>query len=199
MLNDDSIENGKKRKTKQNKTKQSNNNNNNDMSNQQKKTKNNNNNNNFARAAHFFVHFFAFVVGRLQLETFQLHFLRRKCRMFSRKNYCLSSYSFSFSLRLIFTLLAANISHFLTTAIKFLCCVSNEICLLCFSSLALVFVTHVSLLVKIQSKRDLALLLLFFFYLQPSGWMTQDDLNIDVYHYKTLKRAETDYWHGRKS
>ena len=42
-----------------------------------------------------------------------------------------------FSLPLIFTLVAASISHFLKAATKFSCCSSNKICLLCFLSLAL--------------------------------------------------------------
>ena len=42
-----------------------------------------------------------------------------------------------FSLPLIFTLVAASISHFLTPTIKFSCFSSNKICLLCFLSLAL--------------------------------------------------------------
>ena len=57
--------------------------------------------------------------------------------MFTQKKCCLCSCSFSLSLQLIFTLLAANISHFLTTAIKSSRCVSHEVCLLCFLSLAL--------------------------------------------------------------
>ena len=43
----------------------------------------------------------------------------------------------SFSLQLIFTLVAANISHFLTAAIKFSCFSSEEIGLRCFLFLAL--------------------------------------------------------------
>ena len=135
MLNDDGIENGKKKKER-NKQK-SNNNNNMNKFNQQKKK------NNFASATHFFlVHFFATIIARLQRETFQLHVLRRKCRMFSQKNCGLCSYSLSFSMPLIFTLLAVNISHFHTTTIKFLCGIFNEICLLRFSSLALVLLCY---------------------------------------------------------
>ena len=44
---------------------------------------------------------------------------------------------FYFSLPLIFTLLAASISHFLTAAMNFSCFSSNEIHFLCFQSLAL--------------------------------------------------------------
>ena len=91
--------------------------------------------NNFARAAHFFVHFFVVVVTRLHRET-----LRKKCHMFSEKEFahCIPVGFLFHVLPLIFTSLAANISHLLTTAIKFSRCVSNnDICLLCFSSPAL--------------------------------------------------------------
>ena len=44
---------------------------------------------------------------------------------------------FFFSLPLIFTLVAANISYFLTAPSKFSCCSSNKKCLLSFLSLAL--------------------------------------------------------------
>ena len=47
------------------------------------------------------------------------------------------TFAFIFSLSLIFTLLASNISHFLTAAMKFSCFSSDEIHLLCFESLAL--------------------------------------------------------------
>ena len=53
------------------------------------------------------------------------------------KNCYLCSFSLSFSLPLIFTLLATTISHFLTNVIKFSCCVSNEGCFICFLPLAL--------------------------------------------------------------
>ena len=46
-------------------------------------------------------------------------------------------FTFVFSLPLIFTLLAASISHFLTSAMKFSCFSSNDIFFLCFQSLAL--------------------------------------------------------------
>ena len=42
-----------------------------------------------------------------------------------------------FSLLLIFTLVTASISHFLTIATKFSCCSSTKKCVLCFLSLAL--------------------------------------------------------------
>ena len=115
--------------------------------------------------------------------------------MFSQKNCGLCSYSLSFSMPLIFTLLAVNISHFHTTTIKCLCCISNEICLLCFSSLALVLLCY-----PLQPRRlnfvEKETALLFFF---SKRLVDQDDFKMDVCHYKTLKRAETYSWHGRKS
>ena len=52
--------------------------------------------------------------ARQQRETSQLHILHRKCRMCSPKLLLLVSLFAFFSLPLIFTLLAASISHFLT-------------------------------------------------------------------------------------
>ena len=60
-----------------------------------------------------------------------LNVLWRKCRT--------CSWSLFFSLPLIFNVVAASTSHFLTTATKFSCYYSNKKCLLCFSSLALAF------------------------------------------------------------
>ena len=51
-------------------------------------------------------------------ETSKLHVLWRKCRSRVLLTF--------FSLPLIFTLVAASISHFLTAATKFLCCSSNQ-------------------------------------------------------------------------
>ena len=68
-----------------------------------------------------------------------------------------------FSLPLIFTLVAASISHFLTSTIIFSCFSSNEICLLCFSSLALAL-SLLSTSVwteRLSRKKDSALLLFF--------------------------------------
>ena len=45
---------------------------------------------------------------------------------------CVFLFDLLFALPLIFTLLAASISHFLTPAMKFSCFSSNEIRLLCF-------------------------------------------------------------------
>ena len=91
---------------------------------------------NLARAAHFFVHFFAVVLHdyNVKLSEFsQLHVLWRKCRR------C-SCYLF-FSLPLTFTLVAASIPHFLTAATKFSCCLSNNFSFLfsLSSSLSLLF------------------------------------------------------------
>ena len=89
MLNSDGIENGKKNKNNNNNNTDTNTNNN--RSNQQK--------NNFARENTFLY---------ISLPM-----------LFHDYNVKLSSYMFSlsFSLPLVFTLLAANISHFLTTTI----------------------------------------------------------------------------------
>ena len=57
---------------------------------------------------------------------------------------------FSFSLPLIFTLVVASISHFLTSAIKFSCFPSNEIGLLCFC------VIHVNVRIKNKSKERIS-------------------------------------------
>ena len=67
----------------------------------------------FARAAHFFVHFFVIVLHDFNVrETSQLHVLwRKKSYMFLRSMFV--------SLPLILTLLAANICHFLITALNF--------------------------------------------------------------------------------
>ena len=63
------------------------------------------------------------------------YFLWKNCRMCSLKIllFVLLFAFFFFSLPLIFTLLAASISHFLTAAMKFSCFSSNEIRLLCFN------------------------------------------------------------------
>ena len=65
-------------------------------------------------------------------------FLRRNCRMCSPKIlFPVFMFAFIFFLPLIFTLLAVNISHFLTVAMKASCFSSSEIRLLCFQSFAL--------------------------------------------------------------
>ena len=74
-------------------------------------------NNNFARAAHFLFHISLPLL--LQCETSELNILWRKCRMCSQKTFaaCVPVRLLFFSPLLIFTLLAAGISHFLTVAI----------------------------------------------------------------------------------
>ena len=64
-------------------------------------------------------------------------------------------------LKLIWTLLASSISHFLTAAVKFSCFSSNEVLLLCFQSLA-------QALIKNNAKKD-STLWLFFLSKSPSG------------------------------
>ena len=79
----------------------------------------------------FFEHLFAVVMHyyNMKLSETSTFYGRRKCRT--------CSCSLSFLLALIFTLVAASISHFLTSATKFSCCSSNRKCLLCYFSLAL--------------------------------------------------------------
>ena len=98
----------------------------------------------------FFVHFFAVVLhsDNVKLpETSELHVLCRKR--------CMWSCSLFFSMPLIFTFVAASISHFLTAGIKFSCYSSNEIG--CSFS-----VIHANVDIKIRSKERIGLLLLFF-------------------------------------
>ena len=64
------------------------------------------------------------------------HTFLNLCRCFVEEISYMFLFSF-FSLLLIFTLVTASISHFLTVATKFSCCSSTKKCLLCFLSLAL--------------------------------------------------------------
>ena len=101
--------------------------------------------NNFARAAHFFLQFFAVVLHDYNAKLPET-LLWRKCRTCSRSFFFISL-PLIFSLHcwpLFFTaahfllaLLAASISHFVTTATKFSFCSSNKKSLLCFLSLTL--------------------------------------------------------------
>ena len=69
-----------------------------------------------------------------------------------------------FSLPLIFTLVAASISHFLTAAIKFSCYSSNEIGLLFFiSGSSSLFVIHANKDIKIKSKERLGFVVAVFY------------------------------------
>ena len=123
-------------------------------------------NNNFARAAPF-ISLPLFWTTNLHdynvklPETSQLHVLWRTNVVFVPVN-------FFFSLPLIFTSVAASISHFLTTAIKFSRFSSNEIGLLCFLSLALALSLLSTLMqtLKFSRKKESALLLLYFFSLK---------------------------------
>ena len=74
----------------------------------------------------FFVHFFAAVCfARLQRKTSR-NFLATR---FMEEMSYVFFFTFVFSLPLIFTLVAANISHFFTAATEFSCCSSKERCL----------------------------------------------------------------------
>ena len=72
-----------------------------------------------------------------------------------------------FSLPLIFTLVGASISHFLTAAIKFSCYSSNEIGLLCFfissSSSSSFFVIQANIDIKIKSKERIGFVVVVFY------------------------------------
>ena len=97
-----------------------------------KKTKNKNRSNwqkknNFARAAHFLLYLFCRCFARLQRET-STNFLVTR---FMEEMWYVFLIIF-FSLQLIFTLVTASISHFLTAAIKSSCFSSTEIDLRCF-------------------------------------------------------------------
>ena len=113
----------------------------------------------------FFVRFFAIVLHEItQLpETFQLHVLSRKCCICSCSLYC--------SLPLIFTLGAASISHFLTTAIKCSCYSYDKIGFLCFLSLtpALSLLSISMQTLELSRKNESALLLFFFFFKSLGG------------------------------
>ena len=87
---------------------------------------------NFARAAHFFIHFFAVVLHDHNVKLGQ----KLPSYTFCGANVVCVPVAY-FSLPLIFTLVAASISHFLTAAIEFSRYSSSKIGLLCFLSLAL--------------------------------------------------------------
>ena len=69
----------------------------------------------------FFVHFFAFFFARPQQETSRNFVVTR----FMEEMLYMFLFTF-FPMSLIFTLVAARISHFLTAAKKFSCCSSNK-------------------------------------------------------------------------
>ena len=78
-----------------------------------------------------------------------------------------------FSLPLIFILVAASISHFHTTAIKFPCNPSKVIGLLCFfiSRSSSLSVFHVKADIRIKSKKRVGFVGVVF-YLWNSGWLS---------------------------
>ena len=126
---------------------------------------------NFARAAHFFLYFFACVLhdDNVELpETSWVHVLCRKC--------CLRSCSLFFRCRSFLPWWPLAVSHFLTAAVKFSCYSSNEIGLLCLfiSGSSSFSVIHANVDFKIKSKDwELAsLLLLFLSLLSPGGYTT---------------------------
>ena len=113
--------------------------------------------NKFADAAHVFVHFFAIV-----LQGYNAINRYGEIVVFAhQKFYYPCSCSVLLFFKLIFTLLASSISHFLTAAVKFSCFSSNEGLLLCFQSLA-------QALIKNNAKKELTLWL-FFLSKSPSG------------------------------
>ena len=74
-----------------------------------------------------------------------------------------------FSLPLIFTLVAASISHILTAAMKFSCFTSNKIDLFCFLFLFLSLfssspVIHVNVDIKIKSKKRISFFVVSYLY-----------------------------------
>ena len=82
------------------------------------------------------------------------------------------SSSLFLALPLIFTLVAASISHFLTAAIKFSCYSSSEIVLLCFFLflfLALSLLSTPMRTLKLSRKKESASLLLFFISKSPGS------------------------------
>ena len=89
------------------------------------KNKNNNRSNqhksNYARAAHFFCTFlcrcFARLLGETSRNFLVTHFMEGMSDVFLLT---------LFSLSLIFTLVAASTSHFVTAVTKFSCCSSNK-------------------------------------------------------------------------
>ena len=129
--------------------------------------------NKFARTALFFV-FLSRCLARLQCRFVRMKrqtssqlliiFMEELSYILTKDFVSVFMFTFIFSLPLIFTLLAASISHFLTSAMKFSCFSSNEIFLLCFQSLAPSSfpVIHLSVNIENNVEKDTNLLLLFF-------------------------------------
>ena len=107
----------------------------------------------------FIVHFIAIVLHNYNAklpDTSLLHVLPRKSFLYSCS---------LVSLLLIFTLVFASISHFLTAAKKFSCFSFDKIGLLFFFlslTLALSLLSTSMQTLKLSQKKELALLLLFF-------------------------------------
>ena len=115
---------------------------------------------NFARAAHFFLYFYAVVLydDNVELpETSWVHVLWRKC--------CLRSCLLFFRCRSFLPWWPLAVSHFLTAAVKFSCYSSNEIGLLCLfisgSSSFSVIHANVDFKIKWKDWESASLLLLF--------------------------------------
>ena len=116
------------------------------------------NKNNFARAAYFFVHFFCTTTT-----------WNSTWNAFYRGIVCVPGRPF-LSLPLIFILVAASISHFLTAAIKLSCFSSNENGLLCFLSLALALSLLSTLIWILKfSRKKTGLCCCFFLSKNPGG------------------------------
>ena len=107
----------------------------------------------------------------LVCTTTTWNFHKLPCYTFDGGNVVCVSVHF-FSLPLIFTSVAASISHFLTTAIKFSGFSSHKIGLLCFLSLAVALSLFSTLIkrLKLSQKKKSPLLLLFFISKSPGGY-----------------------------
>ena len=112
---------------------------------------------------------------------------------------------FCFSMALIFNLVAASISHFLTAAMKLSCFSSSEIGLLCFLSLvlALSLLSTSMWTLKFSRKKDSALLLFSFLSQSLSGHAIYR-LNTRVLETRNFTTAYMNGWtyvcaHGRFS
>ena len=95
-------------------------------------------------------------------------------------------FAFFFSLLLIFTLVAASISHFLTAPIKFSCFSSNEIGLLCLSlALALAFLS--------TARQTFCFLVVFFLFLKDRVAM---QFTTETHEYLTCEILPLSYMKG---
>ena len=87
---------------------------------ERRKNNNGSNSKKAAKKCTLFCTFLCRCFAQIQRET-SINFLVKR---FMKK--CRSCFCFFFSLPLIFTVVAASISHFLTAATKFSCCSSNK-------------------------------------------------------------------------